>query len=129
MILPRPPDSIVGDSEHLPRRHPGSSPSLELVTTLLILRMYTWGKEQRKDLLCRPKVHYAAIKSHGPVPTVYYFFSERNILTHHSRLCLSHYLFCLTSAGDGLVPLCASAFPPAPIPLFIVSSVSKVVAR
>lgn len=67
MILPRPPDSIVGDCEHLPRRHPGSSTSLELVTPLLILRMYTWGKGQQKDL------HYAAIKSFGPVPTVYYF--------------------------------------------------------
>lgn len=65
---------MAGDWERFPRRTTGSSTSLVLGTTLLILRMYT-------------------------------------------------------SAGVGLAPLCAAVFPPAPVPLFILSSVSMVVAR
>lgn len=85
MILPRPPDSIVGDCECLPRRHPGSSSSLELVTTLLILRMYTWGKKRQKH------PHYASVKSFVPVPTVYDFFTHTPLKTLSLRLfILSH---------------------------------------
>lgn len=77
------------------------------------------GVTQRVALCSYKVVH--------PIRTSYYSFCVRNVLILNSRLCL--YIHYFTSAGDGLAPFWASAFPPAPVPLFIISSVSKVVAR
>lgn len=45
---PTPPASMVGEGEHLPLR---SSTSLVLVAELLILRIYTWDREENKILI------------------------------------------------------------------------------